>query len=121
MLIALRLWSHEWRATGAILRVRSDSISALVLALKLKTKGKGAGIIAREMALDIARACYSPVFAEHVPGVANVVCDALSRFDQPGKSAAVPALLQDVRRSNVQPRDEAYFTSLLGPPATQKR
>jgi hypothetical protein len=120
VLIALRLWSHEWRSTGAIIRVRSDSISALVLALKLKTKGKGTSIIAREMALDIARACYAPVIAEHVPGVANVVCDALSRFDQPGKAVTLPALLKDVRRSDVLPRDAAYFTSLLGPPATQK-
>ena len=47
------------------IRVRSDSISALTIVLKLKTKGKGPGIVAREMALDMAEANYQPHIAEH--------------------------------------------------------
>ena len=50
----------------------------------MKTKGLAPGIIAREMALDIADAGYRPSIAEHVPGDHNVIPDMLSRKFQPG-------------------------------------
>jgi hypothetical protein len=64
-LIALRAWSKRWIGLQPTIRVRSDSISALTIVLKLKTRGKGPGIIARDMALDIAEGCYQPLIAEH--------------------------------------------------------
>ena len=42
------------------------------------------GIIAREIALDIAHAEYAPHIAEHVAGVDNVISDMLSRRCAPG-------------------------------------
>ena len=53
-LVALRAWRLRWCQMGVRLRVRSDSIAALVVVLKLKTKESGSAIIAREMALDLA-------------------------------------------------------------------
>jgi len=64
-LVALRSWSKRWLGLQPTIRVRSDSVSALTIVLKLKTKGKGPGIIARDMALDIAEGCYQPLIAEH--------------------------------------------------------
>jgi hypothetical protein len=64
-LVALRAWSSRWIGLQPTIRVRSDSISALTIVLKLKTRGKGPGIIARDMALDIAEGCYQPLIAEH--------------------------------------------------------
>ena len=64
-LVALRAWSSRWIGLQPTLRVRSDSISALTIVLKLKTRGRGPGIIARDMALDIAEGCYCPLIAEH--------------------------------------------------------
>jgi hypothetical protein len=64
-LVALRSWSQRWIGLQPTIRVRSDSVSALTIVLKLKTRGKGPGIIARDMALDIAEGCYQPLIAEH--------------------------------------------------------
>jgi len=64
-LVALRSWSSRWIGLQPTIRVRSDSISALTIVLKLKTRGKGPGIVARDMALDIAEGCYQPLIAEH--------------------------------------------------------
>ena len=120
-LVALRSWHDLWKQQPVLLRVRSDSISALVLALKLKTKGKGCTVVAREMALDIARACYEPLVVEHVPGVANKICDGLSRKHQPGKSFKLPALLADVEETKLSKRDSSFFQSIALPPSTQMR
>ena len=120
-LVALRTWHGLWKEQTLLLRVRSDSISALVMTIKLKTSGKGCIVVAREMALDIARACYEPVAVEHVPGVANKICDGLSRRYQPGKSFSVPPLLADVPETKLPPRGQEYFRSISLPPGAQVR
>jgi hypothetical protein len=121
VLVALRTWHVLWKQQPVLLRVRSDSISALVSALKLKTSGKGCIVVAREMALDVARACYEPTVVEHVPGVANKACDALSRRYQPGKRLDIPAILQGVQETKLKPRGAEYFQSIAIPPGTQVR
>ena len=77
--------------------------------------------MAREMALDIAKACYEPLVVEHVPGVANKVCDSLSRRFQPGHTSEVPALLKDVQETKLAPRGLDYFLSVSLPPGAQGR
>ena len=116
-LVALRTWASWWSEQRVLLRVKSDSISALVLAVKLKTTGAACNIIAREMALDLAAASHLPVVAEHVPGLANVVPDLLSRRHQPGVSFVVPTCLQLVPEVHPPSRTRAYFKSLAIPPS----
>ena len=41
------------------------------------------GLIAREAALDVADGLYEPLVVEHIPGVANVLADVLSRRRDP--------------------------------------
>jgi hypothetical protein len=122
-LVALRTWHCLWKERPLTLRVRSDSISALVLVLKLKTSGIGSTVVAREIALDVARACYEPIVVEHVPGVSNKICDHLSRKFQPGVSFTLPAALVRAEETVIKPRDERYFEAIALPPdaAHQKR
>ena len=70
-LVALRQWVHRWHGARVELRVRSDSVCCLTMVLAHKASGVGTGIIARELALDVAKACYVPTVVEHVPGIAN--------------------------------------------------
>ena len=116
LLVALRAWHSRWRSLRPLIRVRSDSISALTIALKMKTKGLAPGIIAREMALDIADACYRPSIAEHVPGDHNVIPDMLSRKFQPGAIYKVPPLLQDVPETRLPVRGREFYRSIAVPP-----
>jgi hypothetical protein len=115
-LVALRGWCSRWSRQRARIKVRSDSISALVLCLKLKTKGVGTTMIAREVALDIADAVYAPHIAEHIPGLENIVSDMLSRKYAPGKIYELPACLRDVEELILQPRTKAYFLAATLPP-----
>jgi len=117
-LVALRAWRIRWSQAGARLRVRSDSIAALIVVLKLKTSGRGSAIIAREMALDVAWSNYAPHVAEHVPGVANVICDMLSRLHQPTKAFVLPDELANVREMVLPERSRDYYKTLDRPPGT---
>ena len=118
-LVAIRQWQSRWRDAKWSLRLRSDSVSALVLAMKLKTHGAACGIIARELALDMAVESFPPVIAEHVPGIANLVPDILSRRYDPHyeKDWQVPPLLRGVHEVVLAPRGLEYYRSLRGPPA----
>jgi hypothetical protein len=122
VLVALRAWKDRWLHQRVVLRVKSDNISALVMCLKLKTDGFGTGIVAREMALDIACSEYKPQIAEHIPGVDNIIADALSRRLQPGAHVQLPHCLHAVKELVLPPRGRDYFRTLeCKPPAVTKR
>ena len=74
------------------------------------------GIIAREVALDISDNVYSPDMAKHIPGVANVAADALSRLNQPGKSKDIPEYLRSVTRTVIAPRTQQWWRALPASP-----
>ena len=109
VLVALRAWKNQWIHKRVMLKIKSDSISALVIAFKLKTKGSGSGTIAREVALDIACSEYQPHIVEHIPGVDNVIADELSRRYQPGHEFVLPAILKDVPETVFTARGREYF------------
>ena len=115
ILVALRAWSNRWKGQRVLIRVQSDSISALILSLDLKTRGKGAGIIAREVALDIAQAEYAPHIAEHVSGEDNVISDMLSRRFAPGHEYTLPQCLQHIPELELEARGTEYFTTIAQP------
>ena len=72
----------------------------------------GPGIIAREIALDVAEALYRPDVVEHVPGIANKVCDMLSRKFQPKAQYFLPTPLAQVLETIVPLRDKSYYRSI---------
>ena len=84
MVVAMRLWFNWWRAERCTVRVRRDSVWALTLVLELRGSSPGLRVLASEAALDVFAACYRPVVAEHIQGVANHLADRLSRRTQPG-------------------------------------
>ena len=110
-LVALRAWSPRWSGQRSRIRVRSDSISALVLCLQLKTHGDGTSTVAREIALDIADAMYAPNIVEHVPGLENIVADELSRRYAPEKNPPflLPSCLDNVEEMILPERGLSYF------------
>ena len=109
MLIALRCWASRWRGRHTTLRVKSDSISALILALNMKSRGIGASIIARELALDVAASEDCTRVAEHNPGVENITADCLSRRFEPSFEFSLPACLEGVAETVLLPRKAAYY------------
>ena len=76
-------------------------MAALAMTCKMQPHSDSLGVVAREMALDIADAIYDPQLASHVPGVANVAADTLSRRFQPGYAFSLPPIL--VRATEVHP------------------
>ena len=111
LLAALRLWRHHWQDKRVSLQVKSDSVSALILIVKMKTSGVGTSILAREMALNIADALYEPNVCEHIPGIANVIADHLSRMTEQA-DAPLPAQLRHARRRYFEPRDRDWWRTL---------
>ena len=55
-----------------------------------RASGAGTGAISRELALDMAEAVYRPGIGTHIPGVANVTADALSRLFGPDSKYSIP-------------------------------
>jgi hypothetical protein len=117
VLVALRTWSARWSGQRAIIHVQSDSISALIISQTLKTAGKGAGIVAREIALDIAHAVYTPHVAEHIPGDENLIADAFSRKFAPGFDFGLPPCLAGVQEAVLDCRGPDYFRTTAQPSA----
>ena len=84
----------------------------LVLKLRPPTHSAAIGLIARELALDIAEAVYCPDVAEHVPGIANVTADLLSRKHEPDSGWSIPVFLHRVPEMVVPQRSDNYFRSI---------
>jgi len=93
VLVALRHWSGKWKLRRVLLRVRSDSMSALTSVMFCRAAGVGTAIVARELALDIAESIYRPDIGEHIPGVVNLAADALSRLFIPNGKYVIPTYL----------------------------
>ena len=87
MLIALRSWAPEFRNRRMRLAVRTDNIATLSLVARMQPHSPTLGVIAREMALDIAGLSYAPDTVRHIPGIANVSADALSHRFEPYSKA----------------------------------
>jgi hypothetical protein len=117
-LVAMRLWKTRWRSQRVRIAVRGDSLAMLTVLLKFKapSNSRALGIIAREVALDVAESCYAPDFTEHIPGITNKTADILSRLDAPAKPGEerpiVPQWLLSFPRAFPPARALPYFRAL---------
>ena len=115
-LIALRQWSPKWNQRRIQLQVTGDSVCMLTLLLKMRpaSNSHALGIIAREVALDIAACVYLPDVVEHVPGISNITPDLLSRRYDPAHQAtwSVPSCLKHVRESIIADRSNGFFKTI---------
>lgn len=91
LLVACRIWLPKCKVQRLSVRVKSDNVGALRMLLNLSSKAANINVVARELALDLARGNYSLGELEHIPGVTNVMPDALSRLWAPTASE-LPAL-----------------------------
>ena len=96
--------------------VASDSVAALTMVVHCQIRGVGTSLVAREVALDLAEGVYRPDVAAHVPGVTNVLPDALSRLWEPGAKSRCPEGLRHVQRAQVPPRPRTWWRTLDGAP-----
>ena len=114
--MALRVWKQVWQQRRTVITVRGDSVAMLTVVLKLKpTDAPSLGLIARELALDLAEATFAPeIRAHHLPGVANKLADVLSRRHMPCSSAwSVPSCLLNVPEASTPIRDETFYRTLV--------
>ena len=109
ILVALRHWAPRWRGRRFCLRVRSDSVTALTMLVSCRGTGASVNLIAREIALDLARSMYRPSVCEHIPSVSNKLPDLLSRLSEPGAPQALPRALSGARRARPEARTQAIF------------
>ena len=65
--------------------------------------------LARELAFTFSRFAFEPDIVQHVPGIANITADALSRCCCPESAYTVPACLQSVIRTPVPVRDASWY------------
>ena len=78
VLVALRFWRshlHVW----ALLAVRSDSLGALMAMRRSASRAAGLNLVLQELALEEAELSVGFDSLTHVPGMSNVLPDALSR------------------------------------------
>ena len=103
VLVALRHWHTQWRGRRVQLELKTDNVAALTLVTKMQPHSQRLGLIAREMALDIAASAYTPDSASHIPGIANKAADALSRQASPSPPP-LPSYLSESIRTKVETR-----------------
>ena len=107
-LIALTIWKDKWQHKRVAVAVKSDNMSALALAARLKI-ASSSNLIGREVALLYTHATFEPRLIEHIPGIANVLADDLSRIHEPHANKAVPEALKHLVATRVPPRDESFL------------
>ena len=112
LLVALREWAPNWLNRRVKLSVKSDIVAALTLVCKMQPHSEQMGIIARELALDTCSSSVSPDDAVHIPGLANVAADILSRIHQPNAKVAIPSYLNADFKWDCLPRPRSWWKSV---------
>ena len=57
---------------------------------RMQPHSEALGVIARELAFDVAASSFSPDEVRHIPGITNKAEDYLSRLKAPGPPACPP-------------------------------
>ena len=90
--------------------VRSDNLGALFMGAQMRSTASA--VISREVALLYGEGSFEPRVFQHLPGVANVLADTLSRMNEPGFSAELPDELVGVSPVIVPVRTKSYYHTL---------
>ncbi len=119
-LVAFRLWGRQLSNDRCLIGVRSDSMSTLFMLSSMTSRGYGSRIVARELALCLARFAHRPDTLEHIPGIANKVADALSRRHEPGCTFVTPRALSAATEVHPPVRTVDFYLTMLQQPALQE-
>ncbi|CAJ1436241.1 unnamed protein product [Effrenium voratum] len=117
VLVAIRTWADKSSDYGLVLRVQSDSTTALALSQRLAHSSPSLNFLGAELALTLEKLAIDRIVPCHIPGVANEAADFLSRPSK-WKERSMPEHLHGVKVIPVAGRDESYFT--LPPPGISK-
>ena len=111
VLVSLREWSGFWLNRRVRLSVRTDNIAALTMVCKMQPHSESLGLIARELALDIAKSSFAPDEAVHIPGIANKAADHLSRLFDPSfpQPPTLPPYLPEHLKHECSTREEGWW------------
>ena len=111
VVVAIKIW-HQGQP-GACIALRSDSLSALLAIAKSSARSPGLCTLLQELALVQAK--FHTDFSElrHIPGISNVLPDALSRLTAPpGAAKQLPDELRGVPRAAVPARTRDFWLTL---------
>ena len=79
VLVAIRTWADKLSDYGLVLRVQSDSTTALALSQRLAHSSPSLNFLGAELALTLEKLAIDRIVPCHIPGVANEAADFLSR------------------------------------------
>ena len=119
LLVSLRLWRSWWCSSRFRVIVHSDSVTALYLLVNGTTRSEVNVAIAREVSLELGSGLYSPDEAVHIPGVTNVIPDALSRLGE-DSARPLPAALANAKQIEVPARVASWYLAAV-PPRRERR
>ena len=108
----MRTWLPRYRHQRVSVTLRGDNIAALTMVAKMQPKSASLGVVARELALDIAASSYAPDFVQHVHGVSNTIADILSRKTDPEKSFKLPVLLRYAQEIEAPARPQNWWLTV---------
>ena len=116
LLIALRSWCTILQARRSRICFRSDAKAALGATEKLRSaRSPAIDRIMAEISLVLASMNYEvEIDTAHIPGVENILADALSRLDEPGCSSSPPPELMEVHRTIAQVRNSGWWITSPG-------
>ncbi len=91
------------------LMVRGDLVAMLTRLVNMRPHSPQMRIIAQELALEMAHYLFVRLMAHHIPGIANVVADELSRWPQPGHIKKIPVSLANAVQVFPDDRTATYY------------
>ena len=111
VLVGMRAWIRFWKDRRCTLSLKGDNKTALNMALTLRGPKGAVKKIARELSFTYSLCSFEPRTATHIPGIANVVSDSLSRKYDPAHRAGwqLPACLQHVPQENIAARSASFW------------
>ena len=132
ILVAVDLWEKYWTdsrvmlepdSDSVILQVTGDNVTALTMLVKMRPNGPKMAIIARELALRLAKQSFPPD-ALHTPGIGHKIADELSRIFAPGHTGVADStlhpMLAGATRVTPPVRNDDFYRAMLHEPAFYK-
>ena len=113
ILVALRAWKGP-QFGGGRLALRADSLGAILALRKCASRNPGVSTLLEELALEDAELDRGYTLLTHIPGVSNVLPDALSRLQAP-EPKPFPECLSNIPGTPVPLRTDQYYLTSRGP------
>ena len=109
-LVALRAWQEFWLGRKFSVAIRSHNLGALFMGAQMRSTASP--VISKEVALLYGEGSFEPRVFQHLPGIANVVADVLSRMAEPGNVAELPDEVVGIAPVVVPVRTKSYYRTL---------